>query len=158
MQLLIGIQHIVLSHATSQVTLKFCRYKFYSDSATNISGYFWKWPYIDICFYGDNGTHLYDMDPSFSQVFVYDKKDIFPLTSRPFGALKLKVPRHTETVIKQNYDIDLCQTRQYDHRRQKSLHQRNVTTVSCSLLYRLFPFVFRDEGREVLKLDGSPVL
>lgn len=132
------------------------RYKFYSNDAKPIPGYFWSWPYIDICFFGDNGTHLYDMDPGFSKSFVYDKADVLPLVRRPFAGLKLYAPKNTEKVIKQNYNALECQTRSYDHRRQRSIPNSNITVVDCTILYRLYPFVIRDKstpGKENLYLD-----
>ncbi|KAF6031317.1 hypothetical protein EB796_010376 [Bugula neritina] len=132
------------------------RYKFYSNNATDIPGYFWKWPYIDVCFFGDNGTHLFDMDPNFSKTFLYDKADVFPLKRRPFGKLNLKTPKNTEKILNQNYDISECETRAYDHQRQKSLHKENITTIDCRLLHRIYPFAFRsslDKAEESVYLD-----
>lgn len=139
------------------------RYKFYSDNATDIPGYFWKWPYIDVCFFGDNGTHLYDMDPTFSKTFVYDKKDVLPLSRRSFGSLELKVPRNTEKVLSQNYNVNICQTRSYDHQQQASIKPEHVKSVDCSLLYRVYPFVMRTSKNqkqrqtEKLYLNGRVV-
>ena len=138
------------------------RYKFYSDNATDIPGYFWKWPYIDICFFGDNGTHLYDMDPNYSKTFVYDKNDVLPLSQRPFGSLWLKVPKNTEIVLSQNYNVNICKTRSYNHQQQVTVKPGYVKSVECSMLYRLYPFVIRpasqpkqENNKEQLYLNGK---
>lgn len=136
------------------------RYKFYSDNATSVPRFFWKWPFIDVCFFGDNGTHIYDMDPAFSRTYAYDKRDVFPLTRRPFGELYLKAPRNTQTILAQTYDPNICQTRSYDHSKEKGLAPRNVTNVDCALLHRVYPFVIRGpqsqaDTRERVYLDGK---
>ncbi|XP_067928975.1 uncharacterized protein [Watersipora subatra] len=133
------------------------RYKFYNNNATDISSRFWKWPFIDICFFGDNGTHLYDMDPTFSKTFVYKKSDVFPLILRPFANLNLKAPKNSELIISQNYDINLCQSRSYDHKKEKDISLKEITTVNCRQLYRIYPFVIREKSRQGIEnvyLDG----
>mgnify|MGYP001792598640 CR=1 FL=1 len=117
------------------------RYKFYSNAAKKIPSYFWSWPYIDVCFFGDNGTHLFDMDPNFSRTFLYDKKLVYPLTWRPFGDLMLKSPRDSAAIVDQTYDIEECQSRSYNHKRQKSMPKSNVTTIDCRVLHGVYPFV-----------------
>lgn len=137
------------------------RYKFYHNNATHVPRYFWKWPFIDVNFFGDNGTHLHDMDPTFSKTFVYDKKDVFPLVRRPLGNLMLKSPRDTEKVIAHNYDANICQTRLRDHSREKVYARKDISSVDCRLLYRIFPFVIRDGKTtgptERVYLDGKLV-
>lgn len=144
----------ISGHTVNVRTLN--RYKFYNNNATDIR--FWKWPFIDICFFGDNGTHIYDMDPTYSKTYVFDKNDIFPLVRRPFGHLSLKAPKHTQTVLSQTYNIDICKTREYDHRKEKAIAQRRVIDVNCILLHRIYPFVSRNAANkdlEKLYLDGQ---
>lgn len=138
------------------------RYKFYSNNATDIPSYFWKWPYIDICFFGDNGTHLYDMDPVYSKLYVYDKQDIYPLVRRPFGDLNLKSPRDTLKILEKNYNINICQTRTYNHQKQKQLVGKQIDSVDCRHLHKLYPFVIRTSNNlnnqiENLYLDGTQI-
>ena len=126
------------------------RYKFYNDNATNVPLRFWKWPFIDICFFGDNGTHLYDMDPAFSKTYVYDRQDILPLTRRPFGGMNLKAPKNVPAVLEKTYDVNKCQSRSYNHKLEKGIDSDQVTTVDCRQLHSLYPFVIRNDNLDDL--------
>ena len=120
------------------------RYKLYSELGVRTSRYPWKWPYVDIQFYNENGTHIYDSAPEFSKIYAYDKETVFPLHRRPFGGLWLMSPRDAYSNLRATYRQHDCSTHYYSHRLEKVLSLRqNYVWLPCEVLSGIHPFVFR---------------
>ncbi|XP_046358857.1 uncharacterized protein RT0683-like [Haliotis rufescens] len=134
------------------------RWKFYSVLSRPIRGYTWDWPFLDISFFEENSTHIWDGDPVYSDTFVYDKDIIFPLKMRPFADMTIPAPRDIESFLYQNYNPDTCESNIYDHRRENSVPSLFRKSVPCSLLMDKFPFVSRTIVRqgvnETLRVNG----
>ncbi|CAG5115804.1 unnamed protein product, partial [Candidula unifasciata] len=113
------------------------RYKFYDTSGHEIKLQSWKAPFLDISFYKDNSTHLWDT--TIKNQAPYNKSDIFPLTERPLFGHVYPAPR--------------------DPLRPATM----VGTVPCSLLLDAIPFVQHVRGpagawcEEVLTHRGQVV-
>ncbi|XP_071109757.1 uncharacterized protein [Haliotis cracherodii] len=119
------------------------RWKFYHRASYNIPGRSWKWPFIDISFYTENGTHIRDYDRRYRR-FAFKRTDVFPLGKRPFMGLLLPTPRNTKDVILQTYSISVCQKKLYDHRWERSIPASKQATLQCDLLKAIYPFVRRE--------------
>ncbi|CAG5114581.1 unnamed protein product [Candidula unifasciata] len=115
-------------------------WKLFSVKADEIRGYSWKWPYLDIFFYAENETHIWDVAQQYKQNYVFPKNIVFPLKRRPFMGLRLLTPAKPRSVIDTNYNITLCQSGKWIHKWER---YGTETSVSCSELYFKFPFVFR---------------
>lgn len=115
-------------------------WKLFSMKADEIRGYNWKWPYLDIFFYAENETHIWDAAPQYWQNYVFPKNIVFPLKRRPFMGLHLKTPYNTRAVLDTNYDVTLCKSGKWIHKWER---YGTETSVRCSVLYSRFPFVFR---------------
>ncbi|XP_067664411.1 uncharacterized protein RT0683-like [Haliotis asinina] len=137
------------------------RWKFYSVLSRPIRGYTWDWPFLDISFFEENSTHIWDGDPVYSDEFVYDKDIIFPLKMRPLSDMTIPSPRDVESFLYQNYKPDTCKSNIYDHRRENSVPSLFRKSVPCSLLMDKFPFVSRTivpQGvNETLRLNGRVI-
>lgn len=117
------------------------RWKFYSSRSTAIDRVSWKWPFLDISFYQENSTHVWDCDPSYKS-FIFPRDDIFPLYDRPFMDMMLPAPRNTKTVLGLTYILKDCTTGWYDHRHEVAKAEKQVA-VPCEDLHHVFPFVNR---------------
>lgn len=115
-------------------------WKLFSVLSDPISGCNWRWPYLDIFFYAENRTHIWDISPKYTYSFSYPKTIIFPLRRRPFMNLTLRAPHNPGAVIDANYDIRLCKSGAWIHRWERQGHE---LTVPCSLLFSKFAFVRR---------------
>lgn len=115
-------------------------WKLFSVLSDPISGCNWRWPYLDIFFYAENRTHIWDVSPKYTYNFSYPKTIIFPLRRRPFMNLTLRAPHNPGAVIDANYDIRLCKSGAWIHRWERQGHE---LTVPCSLLFSKFAFVRR---------------
>lgn len=99
------------------------------------------WPYIDIFFFSENDTHIWDENSMYSSTYVFAKEDIFPLTVSLFEHLILHVPRNTESVLSKTYNIELCVTSVYSHKYETQSTSTQLS-LPCKRLYNYFPFVF----------------
>ncbi|KAL8607522.1 hypothetical protein ACOMHN_004491 [Nucella lapillus] len=123
----------------------------------------WSWPFLDISFYDENSTHIWDIDKRFPE-FVYKKSDVFPLTQRPFQGRLLPAPKNSSAVLRQTYNVDMCSVTQFSHQFERGIRRRDFATVKCDRLHHLFPFVVRKpsprEGGgciETLQKNGTTI-
>ncbi|GFR59028.1 lipopolysaccharide cholinephosphotransferase licD [Elysia marginata] len=114
-------------------------WKLYHKDGETIPGVNWKWPFLDIFFYNQNLTHIWDMSPQY-YYFIFPKSAIFPLRRRPFMSLYLFAPNDSKTVLSRGYNISMCDSGTYVHRWERKIRE---TRVPCSRLYGAFPFVKR---------------
>lgn len=107
------------------------------------------WPYIDIFFFSENDTHIWDEIPMYSASYVYTKREVFPLAESPFEKFILPVPKCPGKVLSKTYNIELCVTSTYSHKYEKLSEDRQLT-VPCKRMYDLFPFVFETVFGEIV--------
>ena len=135
------------------------RWKFYSRHSSPIKGCRWRYPFIDISFYQNNSSKVWDADPAYAPQFRYQKSIVFPLCKRPFWNTTLYAPKDTRAFITHNYDLDKCVSNVYNHKLETKV--TTTLTVNCRQLWSQFPFVFRNETttgtHETLKV-GSTVI
>ncbi|CAL1527716.1 unnamed protein product, partial [Lymnaea stagnalis] len=117
-----------------------CYCKLFSSRSDPILNLPWKWPFLDIFFYDENATHIWDICPYYRDRYRYEKALVFPLRRRPFLDLSLFAPHHTRAVLAETYKIDDCQSSAYIHRWERS---RESTTAPCSEIHSLHAFVSR---------------
>ncbi|KAK7009308.1 lipopolysaccharide cholinephosphotransferase licd, partial [Biomphalaria glabrata] len=137
----------LLRHLLNRLAPKFelsaqktCSWKLYPASGLPLKGLAWKWPYLDIFFYQENATHIWDVCASYISEFSFNKSVVFPLRRRPFLGLKLLAPLYTKAVIENNYIIEDCQSSTFIHRWEI---QKDPIIVPCSWLHSIHPFVTR---------------
>ncbi|XP_041361893.1 uncharacterized protein LOC121377857 [Gigantopelta aegis] len=117
------------------------RWKFYSVLSRPIRDHTWSWPFVDISFYVENQTHIWDSDVKFKNSFVYKKSDVFPLRKRPFMDMMLPAPRDPMATLKVNYDMDVCESSRYDHRLEGEIPRAFYKSLPCYFLHGKFSFV-----------------
>jgi len=119
------------------------RLKFYM-SAGSVSGSAsipWHWPYVDISFYEENSTHIWDAGPEFRGYCVYRKSMVFPTHLRPFAGLWLPAPRDTLAFLVAMYPRKRhCSTAFYSHKLEQNM--RSVS-MRCHKMRNVYPFVHR---------------
>ncbi|PVD20132.1 hypothetical protein C0Q70_20626 [Pomacea canaliculata] len=135
------------------------RWKFYSARSHAIGRFSWKWPYLDISFYLEYRTLMWDQD-QFSNYFIFNKKDVFPLSERPFMDMMLPAPRNTKAVLSRTYRLSVCTSGWFNHREEMGRSEQK--TVPCEQLQQVFPFVRRQAAvgghggcNESLVLNGN---
>ena len=135
-------------------------WKFYAQSAHEIDSFLWRWPFVDICFFGENSTHVFEHDLDMFPEFAFPKAWVFPLVLRPLGKLLLPAPWRTKEVLDVTYNLQECKISHYSHRREKGKDWNEIKTVACDDLRPVYPFVEHvplgaDSCNETLVLNGT---
>lgn len=151
-------------YTPSEEQKRILQWKFYPTDGLQTSWLpeSYRWPFVDIFFFEENATHIWDLEPEYhASGFVWPKSSVFPLARRPFGNLAVPAPCDALSFVLANYanaDTEACSSRSYDHRLERHLWHQS-STVHCSHLWHIFPFVFRSkaaDGRtvETLKIGN----
>lgn len=119
--------------------------KFFCTHSATLRHKPYRWPYVDIFFFGENQTHIYDKSPAYINDFAFVKSQVFPLVYRPFAGAYLPVPRCLKTILDQNYSPAICKASSFSHQQEKDIKIVSINrhSVPCTLLHSYFPFVFR---------------
>lgn len=128
------------------------RLKMFSASASRTGQYPWGWPYVDISFYHQNDTHIWDSSAEFAN-YIYPKRRVFPLHKRPLADSYFNSPRDAYFNLKLTYKSSDCTSSYYSHKYERVNRRRRRTTIPCELLRHSVPFVHRfpNAGRGVLE-------
>lgn len=118
-------------------------WKFYSKKYNTFVHRPFSWPYLDLFFFEENDTHIWDEIPKYGKFFTIPKTDVFPTVKRPFGHLYLPAPCNIELVLNRVFQIDVCRSNSFNHRTELPVWNSGKKTVDCSILYNKFPFVRR---------------
>jgi len=119
------------------------RLKFFSQYSRRLGRYPWNWPYVDIHFFKENSTHIWDSSEEF-HTFSYPKSIVFPLHRRPLGGLRLNAPRDSLANLKATYRGKECVSLDYSHELERVEPLRGIR-IPCSLLKEIYPFVYRSK-------------
>ena len=118
-------------------------WKFYSSQSQPVHSKRWKWPFLDIGFYFENETHIWEVDKVRPSA-TYNKSIVFPLERGFFMNLSLPIPKDPYTVLSSNTDVNICKTNNYDHKRGRSIPDVFQRSVPCYILRKWFYFVNHD--------------
>ena len=120
------------------------RWKLYSEKGTHpIPKVSWKYPFLDINFYRQNSTHVWDADLENYRNYVYPRDWVFPLRPRPFQGRMLMGPRQPERALRLTYKLERCETALYNHRQERHSHANERKSLACEKLHEALPFVQR---------------
>ena len=136
-------------------------WKFWNEKNSWRSQNKWRWPFIDILFFEDNSTHIYDVTPNVDHRIFYPKSDIFPVRNEIFENMFLPVPRHMEVYLNRKYKMnEICSSSEWSHKKG-SVPAYPPVRISCNKLVHMYPVVVRyqrdNSAYEELRL-GSKVL
>jgi len=123
------------------------QWKFFHGDAHRIPFQGFRWPYIDIFFYDENSTHIWNSCPWFSDE-VWPRSAVFPLRRRPFDGLHLPAPCDVRAIVGINFNASRCRSRFFNHVINCPMFYRRTVEVDCSLLADRFPFVSRRSSKD----------
>ena len=111
--------------------------------------YAWHFPFVDLFFYGNNETHLWNLnEPDVN----WQRKKVFPLIMRPFGPLWLPSPRKASSLFPLAA-FDQCKGHFWNHRTESD---QDEVSVPCDQLKEIYPFVQRtNHSKEILRLNTT---
>ena len=102
-----------------------------------------RWPLVDIFFYDENVTHVWNSHPDFTVSECWPKSAVFPLRKRPFGPIQMFSPCNALGVIGKNYDQISCQSRVQSHALDLTIPLVGKNTMQCEQISHFTPFVNR---------------
>jgi len=100
-----------------------------------------RWPFVDLLFFRENTTHLYNESPWF-RYECWPRSTVFPLRRRPFDAFQIPAPCDMERVVAVTYDASVCVSRGWSHIYDLPMPWRSVA-VPCTTLAQRHPMVVR---------------
>src|SRR6218665_1019615 len=127
------------------------QWKFYPMAGRYLLHRKYRAPYIDIFFYRENETHVWDAHPLYRPKNTWLRRHIFPLHRRPFGNLSVIAPCNGPVVVGSHSYISLCVSGWFSHMTETHLSQPPLS-VPCDRLAHMYPFV---RSRQV---NGSSVV
>ena len=99
----------------------------------------WRWPFLDIFWFKDNGTYIHDIFKG----NLLKKKDFYPLQKRPFGYLNVSTPCNVSAKLKVNrIDFNMCVSSAYNHMGEIWAREGQIS-IHCKTLQKYYPFVRR---------------
>lgn len=122
------------------------QWKFYPTNGRFVFHCQYRTPYIDIFFYLENRTHVWNASPIWSGSELWPKRHIFPLTRRPYGNLSLPAPCDALGTVGRSVDISVCRGRTFSHLLEIPFLSRPIS-IPCVHLEHLYPFVKRKTKR-----------
>ncbi|CAF1676478.1 unnamed protein product [Rotaria magnacalcarata] len=102
------------------------------------------WPQIEIYFYDENSTQIYDSYISHTEttakIGYLKKEDVFPIQMRPFGPLLLHSIRNPQAMISIQ-KLNTCESFPWDHQLDKATDKNGPIQIPCEQLRRVYSFV-----------------
>ena len=122
------------------------RWKLYSkeDSKQTYEKKNWRWPFLDIFWFKENGTYIHDVLKGND----LSREHFYPLRKRPFGHLNIYAPCNVAAKLKVNkIDWNFCVSNRYNHRKEVYI-KGPLAKVPCEKLYQYYPFVKRYKNKD----------
>lgn len=113
---------------------------FHKYRSVAVRGWRYRWPTIDISFYDENDTHVWERS-GWTKYHVLPKTLIFPLHPRPFETLMMNSPHDAFAILKLLYTDPTCVTLSWVHRTER--HPGSIKTFNCDIVRAFYPFVHR---------------
>ncbi|XP_033749228.1 uncharacterized protein LOC117333920 [Pecten maximus] len=115
-------------------------WKFYDAKSKHLPYKPFRWPYVDIFFWGNNETHMYHEISVRRPQFTAPTSKILPPVRRKFAYLSLPVPCNLNIGL-HSVHLDMCESPRYSHKAEKYLPLQKHTVVPCSELGQRYGFV-----------------
>lgn len=127
---------------------------FFANEAPTFN-YPWRWPFVDIAFFKQNETHVWNHD---NHKYYHKIQDYLPFHPRPLGTRWYPAIANTRLAMEKHYEQFKCESHAWDHKKERG---RIPKRVSCTSLAQSFSHVRRrvEDGKilEEKHLDGRPV-
>lgn len=154
--------HVIEFYRRWDAPKEFEYYKFYFSSSPRFTEYPWRYPFIDLIFYHENQTHIWQENMRKTSSVL--KQHIFPLKRRPLGSLWLPAPKSPHdyflSINWTKYDQN-CLDGHWSHKYERSKHNdyedNIIPKMNCQDLYEFYPFVQRSSPNadERLIINGT---
>ena len=131
---------------TTKKKKKLVRYhavKIYSVDQKPAGKYPWKFPFIDIFFFKQNMTHIWQLNIGSQKMFT-PISEFYPFHLRPCVGMWLPVPHKTARHLKNRYHSFKCQSHTWNHEKEENVAHR--VSVPCQNLQTVYVSIKRTES------------
>ena len=123
--------------------------KIFFSTALNAGIYPWKWPFIDVETYIEDGADRFKLADRSDVNYYWPQESYFPTHLRPFGPLWINSPKDPKTFLKAIYSKPFsCRSSHWDSEKEVL---RTVIRADCDLLTNHYPFVKRSPFSNITK-------
>ncbi|XP_014671201.1 PREDICTED: uncharacterized protein LOC106811973 [Priapulus caudatus] len=139
--LALGPEYNLVNHTSKR------HMKFFFSNTPKTWRYEWAWPFIDISFFDENSTHIWEIHHETDEGRIYPRDMVFPLHRRPLGYLWLASPRDTRAFLMKSIRGPdkrfLCGNQGWQH---KAEDQFRTKYVQCQHLLNDYAAVNRSRA------------
>ena len=120
-------------------------WKFFNNKSKIIHPYQWSWPFIDIFFFTDNATHVYEVTfKKRKQKNQFGpRSDKLPLGKGIFENMIFPVPNNMESYLCKKYNMkEPCLSNWWNHKTETHPEIKS-SRIPCHKLFGVYPLVHR---------------
>ena len=121
---------------------RYHKVKIYRTNTSKTFNLPWRWPFIDISYYKQNLTHVWNYD---SLVQYTPISEFYPLHLRPYMGMWLPVPRKPTRLLRRNYRTNtfLCKSEGWNHKKE-TLRMKKVS-IPCRDIGSAYAIISRQK-------------
>ena len=117
-------------------------WKFFSNKSSKCAPYRCRWHFIDIYFFMENTTHVYDVTSKKPQKFG-PRSDKLPPGNGIFENMIFPVPNNMESYLGKMYNMkDSCVSNWWNHKLETGPKTKS-TRIPCSKLFGVYQLFYR---------------
>ena len=137
-------------------------FKFFRNDASSFNNLPWRYPFIDVSYFRQNGTHLWNHKPMRSRIISVHKELFYPIVYRPFSWLKVPTPYDIRRMIQIKFGHLRCRQHLWSHVIENQRDRTKKKSTKCPNLFPYYPVVWPGGWRdgfqeEYLVLDNAAI-
>ena len=101
----------------------------------------WNWPFIDLAFYGENSTHVWNTNAEGVLPLTVPRHWFYPLKPRPFASMWIPTPSESSLILRRHYGHFTCKRFAWNHKDE--VPWWSTAYAPCHSLQNFYPFVWR---------------
>ena len=137
-------------------------FKFYRNDGLSFGHFPWRYPFIDVSYFGQNETHVWNHKPIQSRIISVPKDLFYPIVYRPLAWLKVPTVYNVRRIIQIKYGHLKCKQHKWNHVDETERIKEKKMSAKCPNLLPYYPIVWPGEWRdgfqeELLVLDDTAI-
>ena len=116
---------------------RFHAVKIFSVDQKAAGKYPWKFPFIDIFFFKQNLTHIWQLNIA-PEKMITPISQFYPFHLRPCVGMWLPVPHKTAKHLKHRYRSFKCRSHLWNHEKEESIKPEHRVSVPCGKLKSVY--------------------
>jgi hypothetical protein len=139
---------------TKKKKIKRCHtVKIFSADQKSVGNHPWKYPCIDIFFFKQNLTHIWQLNKRQPNEIETQRmkwytpiSEFYPFHLRPYAGMWLPVPHKTMRFLKNRYHVFRCHSNEWNHQKDAYIKPENRVSVPCQNLQTAYVSINRTQS------------